>query len=82
MLTEEAKKCFAKNGLVATIDLKNDGQIVIKPKKKTIGDIINDYKEGAKLVFSNGAAVMVILGFFLKQTNGTVQQLYLNYFFQ
>lgn len=72
---------MARNGLDAVVE-ENGDILKIVPKKKGISDIINDYKTGVKLVFSNFSAVLVIIGFFCKQTNGTVQQLYLNYYFK
>lgn len=79
-LTDEAQRCLANNGLHAVVSHKAN-RIIIRPKPKTLSDIVADYKLGASLVFTNFWAVMVIFGFFCKQTNGTVQQLYLNYFF-
>jgi hypothetical protein len=40
--------------------------VVIQKKKKTFRDIIDDYKLGVQLVFSNFSAVLVLIGFFCK----------------
>lgn len=56
---------------------------VIEGKKPNMFlKILSDYKDNTRLVFTNIPAVLVLIGFFCKQSQGTVQQYYLTSYFR
>lgn len=62
-------------------DRKRKNTIMIRKKKKTLSGLLYEYKRSFSLFFFNKAAVMIIIGCFLRYwTTGTVNFFMSNYF--